>query len=113
MSCTLSHLNKDIELDGGVHKSDCSPSLYGRNYVIVRQDYVSHTSFRGKLQLTSAVSLDVHGVSMLHQTATLGMGVDNIFYLQGFSRLASRIHAYEVSSIPTRISHQKISLVPY
>ena len=27
--------------------------------------------------------------------------------LQGFSRLASRIHAYEVSSIPTRISHQK------
>ena len=32
---------------------------------------------------------------------------DSIIILQGLSRLASRIHAYEVSSIPTRISHQK------
>ena len=30
-----------------------------------------------------------------------------ILILQEFSRLASRIHAYEVSLIPTRISHQK------
>ena len=30
--------------------------------------------------------------------------------LQGFSWLASRIHAYEVSSISTRISHQKYQI---
>ena len=30
-------------------------------------------------------------------------------FLQGFSRLARKIHAYEVSSIPTRIFTSKVS----
>ena len=36
----------------------------------------------------------------------------NSLILQGFSRLASRIHAYEVSSIPIRIFMSKISSNP-
>ena len=43
-----------------------------------------------------------YGVSLWHSFSN---SIKSI--LQGFSRLASRIHAYEVYSIPTRISHQK------